>query len=128
MPLLKVVTVDDSSLIAERMKCILNEIEGLEFLGNAPTIISAKNLINTAKPDVVILDINIEDGEVRQTGIDFLVELRHDYPQMKIIILTNHDELHYRFVCLEKGANYLFDKSNEFHKISEILKKWIIKK
>ena len=84
--------------------------------------------IYSCLPVFAILDINIENGEYGQTGIDLLVELRQNYPQMKIIILTNHDELHYRFVCLEKGANYLFDKSNDFHKISEILKQWISKK
>ncbi|MBA2610517.1 MAG: response regulator transcription factor [Bacteroidetes bacterium] len=127
-PFLKVVTVDDSPLVAERMGAILNDIKGIEFLENAKTIISARNLINTVKPDVVILDINLEEGEFRQTGIDLLVELRQNYPQMKIIIFTNHNELHYRLVCLAKGANYFFDKSSESHKISDVIKQWIIKK
>lgn len=125
---LKVLTVDDSPLIAERLHSILREIENLSFLGNAFSISSAQNLINTAKPDVVILDIHLSKDEQDQTGIDLLDEIRQNYPQMKVIIFTNHNELHYRMVCLEKGADYFLDKSNDSHKISEILKQWILKK
>ncbi len=128
IPILKVITVDDSSVIAQRTELILREIEGLAFLGNAFSISSAQNLINKLKPDVVILDINLSVGEEEQTGIDLLIELRQNFPEIKIIIFTNHNELHYRLICFEKGANYFFDKSNESHKIIEVLKLWMLKK
>lgn len=127
-PLLKVITIDDSPLIAERMHSILKEIEGLAFLGKACNISSAQNLIKALNPDVVILDIHLAHDKPEQTGTDLLSEIRQNYPHMKIIIFTNHNELHYRLVCLEKGANYFFDKSNDSNKISEILKQWVIKK
>ncbi|MDP1801419.1 MAG: response regulator transcription factor [Bacteroidota bacterium] len=127
-PFLKVVTVDDSPLIAERMASVLLEIEGLAFLGNAFSISSAQNLITTVNPDVVILDIHLEQDEQAPTGIDLLTEIRQNYPEMKVIIFTNHNELHYRLACLAKGANFFFDKSNDLHKISEILKQWTIRK
>lgn len=124
---LKIVTVDGSPLIADRVNASLTEIEGIKYLGNASNVLFAKNLINTVKPDVVILDINLSDDELNQTGINFLRELRENDPQMKIIIFTNHNEVHYRLVCLEKGANYFFDKLNGLQKISELIKKWIPK-
>lgn len=126
--LLKILIVDDSPLIAERLHSILKEIENLTFLGNALNISAARNLINTAKPDAVIFDIHLSKDEQDQTGIDLLDEIRQNYPQMKVIIFTNHNELHYRMICLEKGADYFLNKSNDSHKISEILKQWTIKK
>ena len=127
-PFLKVVTVDDSPLITERIRFILKEIENLTFSGNAHSFSSAQNLINTVKPDVVILDIHLEQNEQDQTGIDLLIEIRRNYPKMKIIVFTNHNEFRYRSACLEKGADCFFDKSNDSHKISEVLKQWTIKK
>ena len=126
--ILKIVTIDDSSIVTQRLKYILNEIDCVEILGNANDISSAKKLTNTVNPDVIILDINLSDDDYRQTGVDFLVEFRQKLPKTKIIIFTNHNELHYRLICLEKGANYFLDKSKESHKISEIIKQWIIKK
>ncbi len=127
-PFLKVLTVDDSPLIAERLHSILREVENLTLLGHAFNIPSAQNIINTAKPDVVILDIHLSNDEQDQTGIDLLDEIRQNYPQMKVIIFTNHNELHYRLACNEKGADYFLDKSNDSHKISEILKQWTSRK
>lgn len=125
-PSLKVVTVDDSPLIAERMNFMLREIDGLTLLGNAFSFSSAKNLINTVKPDIVILDIYLSENEQYQTGIDLLVEIRQNFHQMKVIIFTNHNELQYRLVCLEKGADHFFDKSNDSQKIVEVLKQWTL--
>lgn len=124
---LKIVTVDDSAIVTERLKYILNEMDYVEILGNATDISSAKKLTNKVNPDVIILDINLSDDDYGQTGIDLLVDFRQKLPKTKIIIFTNHNELHYRLICLEKGANYFFDKSKESHKISEAIKQWIIK-
>lgn len=126
--ILKVVIVEDSFIVTERLKYVLNEIDNVEILGNAKDFSSAKKLTNTVNPDVIILDINLSNDDYGQTGIDLLVELRQKLPKTKIIIFTNHNELHYRLICLEKGANYFFDKSKESHKISELIKQWIIKK
>ncbi len=124
--ILKIVTVDDSFIVTERLKHILNEIESVEILGSAKDISSAKKLTNAVNPDVIILDINLSDDDYGQTGIDLLVEFRQNLPKSKIIIFTNHNELHYRLICLEKGANYFFDKSKDSHKISEVIKQWTI--
>lgn len=124
--ILKIVTVDDSSIITERLKYLLNEIDDIEILGNAHSISSAKELTSSVKPDVIILDINLSDDDYGKTGIDLLVEFRQKLPEAKIIIFTNHNELHYRLICLEKGANYFFDKSNESNKMTEVIKQWTL--
>ncbi len=124
--ILKIVTVDDSFIVTERLKYILNEIDYVEILGNANTISSAKKLTNKVNPDIIILDINLSDND-GQTGIDLLVDFRQNLPKTKIIIFTNQNELHYRLICLEKGANYFFDKSKDSNKISELIKQWTIK-
>lgn len=124
--ILKIVTVDDSSIITERLKYMLNEIDDIEILGNAHSISSAKELTSSVKPDVIILDINLSDDDYGKTGIDLLVEFRQKLPEAKIIIFTNHNELHYRLICLEKGANYFFDKSNESNKMTEVIKQWTL--
>lgn len=125
--ILKVVTIDDSFVVSERLKSLLNEIEDVEILGSANTISSARKLTNKVNPDVIILDINLSDTENKQNGIDLLDEFRRHLPESKIIIFTNHNELHYRLACYGKGASCFFDKSTESHKISEVIKQWIIK-
>jgi two-component system response regulator DevR len=122
-PILKIVTVDDSLVVSERLQCILSDIDNVRFLGNARSISIALSLINQQKPNVVILDIHLEEDGSEGNGMSLIITLREKYPEMKIIVFTNLSELHYRITCLANGANYFFDKSNDFTKISATLKK-----
>ena len=118
---LKIVTVDDSPIITQRLKSILTDMENIEFLGNANNAVTALNMINKQNPNVVILDIHLAEDLSQFNGIDLLIALRKRYPQMKIIMLTNLTDPQYRARCLAFGANYFFDKSNEFDRIPEAL-------
>jgi two-component system response regulator DevR len=118
---LKIVTVDDSPIITQRIKSMLGEMDNIEFLGSANNAVSALNLIHKQTPNVVILDINLDENLSQFNGIDLLIALRKRYPQMKIIMLTNLSAPQYRTRCIAFGANYFFDKSNDFDKITEAL-------
>jgi DNA-binding NarL/FixJ family response regulator len=117
---LKVVTVEDSSIIVGRLKGMVSEVSGVEFLGNASTIPAALELIKITRPHVAILDINLQSRD-RSNGIDLLMMIRPIYPEMKIIMLTNLTDTRYRIMCKDAGADYFFDKSNDFDKISDTL-------
>jgi DNA-binding NarL/FixJ family response regulator len=117
---LKIVTVEDSALIVERVRGILSEINGVEFVDNADTIAGALDIIKKNQPDVVILDINLGSHDSKN-GINLLNIIRKIYPRMKIIMLTNFTDMHYRALCRDYGADYFLDKSNDFDKIPEIL-------
>ena len=118
---LKVVTVDDSPIIAERLQTILDQIEQVAFAGNATNIATALTLIEREHPHVVILDINLEADMPRLNGIDLLMMIRKRFIDVKIIMLTNLTDLQYRTTCLFLGADYFLDKSNEFEKIADIV-------
>jgi DNA-binding NarL/FixJ family response regulator len=119
-PVLKIVTVEDSALIVERVRGMLSEIDGVEFVANADTIAGALDLIKRTQPDVAILDINMGSHDSKN-GINLLNIIRKIYPRMKIMMLTNFTDIHYRALCEDYGADYFLDKSNDFDKIPEIL-------
>jgi DNA-binding NarL/FixJ family response regulator len=121
MRILKVVTVDDSPIVAERLQTILAQIDNIIFAGNANNITTALSLIDQEQPQVVILDINLEADLPDLNGINLLIMLRKKYKSMKIIMLTNLIHMQYRNTCLANGADYFLDKSNEFEKIVEIV-------
>jgi DNA-binding NarL/FixJ family response regulator len=120
---LKVVTVDDSLVIADRLQTMLAEMDNVSFLGNARNISAALNLISLQKPHVVILDIYLEDDMPNANGINLLMVLKKKYPDLKIIMLTNLSETQYRNTCIAFGADFFFDKTNEFEMIPETLRK-----
>ncbi len=116
-------TVDDSPVIAERLQYMLSEIDSVEFLGNALNISAALHLIDQRGPNVVILDIHLKDDLLVANGVHLLIQLRRKYPEMKIIMLTNVSVPQYRSTCMAFGADYFLDKTNDFEKIPDTLKK-----
>jgi DNA-binding NarL/FixJ family response regulator len=118
---LKVVTVDDSPLIAQRLKVLLGDVTDIELQGNAEDIQSALKMIEEGKPHVVFVDINLSTDKPRN-GIDLLNVLRKTYPVLKIVMLTNLADPRYRDMCRSFGADYFLDKSADFDRIPETLK------
>jgi DNA-binding NarL/FixJ family response regulator len=123
--LLKVVTVEDSLIVAKRLQGMLEEIDNVSFLGNATRIAKALELIYRQKPDVVILDINLEGDLPVANGINLLITLKAKYKNIKVIMLTNLVEDQYRNTCRAFGADHFLDKSNDFMRIPDTLAAYI---
>jgi len=118
---MKVFIADDSAVFRERMIEILSELPGIEIIGQAQDGIEATNLIEKLNPDVVILDIRMPRGN----GIDALQNIKKNNPALIVIMITNYPYLQYRKKCMKAGADYFFDKSTEFEKVTEVLEKLI---
>lgn len=119
---LKILIVEDSPLIAARIRVLLSDEANHEFVGIARNVSRAMALLVEKKPDVVVLDIHLEDELNGFNGIDLLKTLKQAYPEIVVIMLTNFSELQYRHKCMELGAHYFYDKTNDFDKIPETLK------
>lgn len=122
---LKIATVEDAPVVADRLKSMLAEMSYIEFAGNATNISDAMHLINDKRPGVVILDIHLKENAPAKSGIDLLANIRSVYPHMKIIMLTNLSSQQYRTRCHALGADYFFDKTNDFEKLPETLMSFV---
>jgi DNA-binding NarL/FixJ family response regulator len=114
--------VDDSAIIRERLKTMLSEIPEVKIAGEAKDTSEATTSILRLKPNVVILDIRISEGN----GIEVLNDIKQTNDAPMVIMLTNYPYPQYRKKCTEKGADFFFDKSTEFDKINDVLKKNIV--
>lgn len=117
---MRVLIVDDSALVRERVTALLSEVETVEVVGHAETVREATTSVEELHPDVVILDIRLIDG----SGIDVLTYIKQHQPELKVIMLTNYPYPQYRKRCLEAGAEFFFDKSTEFEQIAAVVRSW----
>ena len=117
--IVRVFIVDDSAIILERLEMMLSELKGIEIIGQAKGSTEAEEAIPKLKPDVVILDIRMHGGN----GIEVLKNIKKDKNSPLVIMLTNYPYPQYRKKCKDAGADFFFDKSTEFDKITEVLKK-----
>ncbi|MDD4149009.1 MAG: LytTR family DNA-binding domain-containing protein [Bacteroidales bacterium] len=85
--MIRIVIIDDEdSAVHTIEKIILLSDEDVEVLGVAKSVKEAKMLINSTSPDLVLLDIELQDG----TGFDLLEELENI--RFKVIFITASDE------------------------------------
>jgi len=118
---MRVFLVDDSAVVRERLRAMFSELAEIEIIGEAQNPPEATSSIEKLKPDAVILDIRMPGG----SGIDVLQDIKKDNQAPMVIVLTNYPYPQYRRKCMDAGADFFFDKSNEFDKIAEVFKQFI---
>jgi DNA-binding NarL/FixJ family response regulator len=115
---MKVLIVDDAPLVRERLRALLQEVEGIEMIAEAEEQLEAIDRIKEIHPDVLILDIRLRGG----SGINVLHKIKNHELFPTVIIFTNYPYPRYREQYTKAGAHFFFDKSTEFERIPEILK------
>jgi two-component system response regulator DegU len=98
----KLILADDHQLFREGLKRIINMEDDMEVIGEAGDGIQVIELCNQlhSEVDVVLMDINmpIENGVVATERLKLI------FPDIKVIILSIHDDESYVFETLRKGA------------------------
>lgn len=117
--MLKVLVADDSVLVRERLAALLSELESVELAGQAENGREVLEAIERLRPDVVILDIRMPEGN----GIQALEAIKERAQAPVVIILTAFPYPQYREKCLQAGAEYFFDKTTEFDQVTQVLEK-----
>ncbi|MEE9448972.1 MAG: response regulator transcription factor [Ignavibacteriaceae bacterium] len=115
---MRVVVVDDAIVVRERLIKMFSEIPSLAIVGEAGNSFEALNIIKEKHPDVVVLDIKMPGD----SGIEVLRRIKKKNSSIIVIVLTNYPLSQYRAKCFEYGADYFFDKSEEYSKVTEVLR------
>jgi DNA-binding NarL/FixJ family response regulator len=113
----KVLIVDDSQPIRERLADLLIESGQIRIVGEAGNVQDGWQAVQFCHPDTVILDIRLPGS----TGIALLKKIKEHYPQVTVIMLTNFDDAQYRRQCRRLGADHFLNKTLEFEKIVDTI-------
>jgi DNA-binding NarL/FixJ family response regulator len=97
----KVALVDDHQIIIDGLMSLLQDETSLSIVDYAISGKSAMAMVKEHDLDVLILDIHMPDMD----GIEVLEEIRKTNSELKVIMLTMHDEPSFIRTSLEKGAN-----------------------
>jgi len=98
---------DDHVMVVELLIPVVNDSGIARVTGYSYKLSDCRKALAANLPDVLLLDINMPDGN----GIVFCSEIHKQYPKMKIIALTGHDEHSSVMQMLKNGASGYIVKS-----------------
>jgi DNA-binding NarL/FixJ family response regulator len=100
MSAIKVLIVDDHNLVREGLKAVFDQGSDVEVVGEAGSGEEALEMVDTAKPDVVLMDISMPG----MNGIQATKLIREKYPDAKVVMLTMLDQEGYVYEAVKAGA------------------------
>ena len=114
----KIVLIDDHVLFREGIRRILDFEDDFEVVAEGSDGENAMSLVDTYQPDVVLMDINME----RVNGVEATKQLVEKYPQLKVIILSIHDDENYVTHALKSGAQGYLLKDMDSESLVQAIK------
>jgi DNA-binding NarL/FixJ family response regulator len=113
----KVLLIDDSIIIGNRMKEMMESCNTVYLLDQAFNIEDGLKVFESENPGITILDI----GFPGNSGMFLIPLIKKLNNSAKVIMFTNYSHKAYQTKCYEMGADEFFDKSTE----SELLKEYL---
>ena len=99
--MIKVVVVDDHKVLTEGLRGLIDESGFATVAGIAHSAAECRLSLGFWKPDVLLLDVGLPDS----SGIDFCAEVKEQFPDIKVLALTTHNEYTVVRKMLDNGAS-----------------------
>ena len=106
----RIVIADDHSLFRKGMKRLIEDMPGLEVVGEAGDGLELLNLLKEKTVDLAVVDISMPNLR----GIEAAREIRTLYPNTKVLVLTMHKSKEYLYHSISAGAQgYLLKEDSD---------------
>ncbi len=106
---MKVLLVDDHAILLDGLENLLQATESFEVVGKQGTVTDALNFLKKVEVDILITDYNLPDGD----GLELIRAVKRILPEIKVLVLSMHDEVHLVKEILKEGVNgYLLKKDS----------------
>jgi two-component system response regulator DegU len=115
--IIKVALVDDQPLFRAGIHSLLKEFDDLHVVMEASNGKELLDLMKRQKPHVILLDIEMPE----MNGVETTVHLKEKHPDVKVIILTMHNEEEFIFDLISKGAHGFLPKDKSVEEVVDAI-------
>lgn len=99
-PAIKILLVDDHAIVREGIRSLLSHHKDLQIVGQAVDGRQAVTAVSKLRPDVVLMDITMPV----MNGLEATQEIHRQFPETRVLILTQHESKEYILSVLRAGA------------------------
>lgn len=115
--MIRVIIADDHAIVRTGLRALIKSESAMELIGEATGGYEAIELVEKMMPDVLVLDLSMPDLD----GIAVTKKLKPQFPDLRILILTLHEDEALLRAALKAGAaGYILKRAAETELISAI--------
>jgi DNA-binding NarL/FixJ family response regulator len=107
--------VEDSRVLAERLRESLDGIDNVEVVGAVADESAAVAAVRAQSPDVIVLDLQLKEG----TGFGVMQRLGASRP--KVIVFTNYMLPEYQRLAESLGVEHFLNKSLDYERLPQLI-------
>jgi DNA-binding NarL/FixJ family response regulator len=108
MPEIRIVIVDDHAILRDGIRSLLERQVDIQVVAEASNGREALERVHEYQPDVVLMDITMPE----MNGLEATQSIKSEFPGIKVLILTQHDNQEYVSPLLQAGASgYVLKRS-----------------
>src|SRR5882724_5200547 len=115
----RVVVIEDHPVLCDALKQLIDGQPDLTCVGVADSTSDAKWLVEQCKPDLMVLDLRLKAGD----ALDLVKSLRVEQPGLKVLVLSQYDELIFAERALRAGASGYIMKENATDEVLRAVRK-----
>ncbi len=113
----RVVAADDHSLIRAGIRSVLDSLHNFTLVAEASSWDEVFHLLQTQPVDILIADLSMPGS----WGIETIKQLKEQFPNLKILVLSMHPEYLYAVRCLRAGASGYLNKEEDLDQLQQAL-------
>jgi DNA-binding NarL/FixJ family response regulator len=116
---IKIVIADDHAIVREGLKRIVSSIEDMEVAGEAGNGTEVMQRVRELAFDVLVLDLSMPG----RSGMELIKLIRGEKPQLRILVLSMHQELQYAVRAIKNGASGYLTKESAPDQLEQAIRK-----
>lgn len=106
--MIRVLVVDDHAILRDGIRSLLENQDDIIVVGEADNGADAIEFVKKVQPDIILMDISMP----RMNGLEATRSIKEQFPQVKVLILTQYDSREYIAPALQAGAaGYILKRS-----------------
>src|SRR5256885_8015818 len=115
----RIVVVEDHPVVCAGLMQLIGSQADLSCIATAEDTAAAKRLVEECEPDLLLLDLRLKSGD----SLELIKSLRVEHPEVKVLVLSQYDELMFAERALRAGASGYIMKENVTDEVLRAVRK-----
>jgi DNA-binding NarL/FixJ family response regulator len=110
---IRILLVEDHQVVRQGLAALLSTTDGLEVVGSVGDGVEAVAAYRRLRPDITLMDLRLP----KMSGVDAIREIRGEFPEARVVVLTTYDGDEDIYRALQAGAKGYLLKGMPFEEL-----------